>query len=344
MILLLGPGHREVDGISMAPAFLMLPEIYERMVRKIMGEHKAGDVWNWLCSARESDAKAIARTNDEDKVCDILVKIKSQYEEQSDGQRKRKEAEAARKGKGNGKSKGKDKSRPQAPVNNRKGPDARATSVNRASGATPESQYVVPNLRAFMKVDGTAIELITADDYNSDSTGMLIGSIAEHAKGLLERQGEHANKALALLLFGNVKQIINDPLKSFHLFSTVEIKVPIAKKKGGPIRELEAILVNIGATEIIFNPQIAKVTMPEAPYVTLSYRLIKSQNDAKVFEGTAKDPAFISHVTTTLKHEWLSPLQKPHATFSREVTIEGVVTKEQWGFIHVKKDKSRGSL
>ena len=59
----------------MAPAFLMLPEIYERMVRKVLREHKAGDVWNWLCSARESDAKAIAHTKDEDKVCDILIKI-----------------------------------------------------------------------------------------------------------------------------------------------------------------------------------------------------------------------------------------------------------------------------
>ena len=89
----------------MAPAFLTLPEIYERMVRKITREHKAGDVWNWMCSAREGDAKAIARSQNEDKVCEILAKIKPQYEEQSEGQRKRKEANAP--GKGKGKSKGK---------------------------------------------------------------------------------------------------------------------------------------------------------------------------------------------------------------------------------------------
>ena len=105
------------------------------------------------------------------------------------------------------------------------------------------------------------------------------------------------------------------------------------------ITEYDAILVNVGATDVKYNPMIAKVTLPTAPYTTMSYRIIKSQNDPKVFAGTAKETGFASHVMTTLKAEWLSSMQKPWPTFIRKVLIQGEETIEQWGLIHVKNDK-----
>ena len=83
----------------------MQPEIYMKLMRKIMREHNSGDVWNWLCSARKHIATAIARAGrfEEDKVGQYIIDFKADYIEQSAAQRKKKETDSQGKGKGKGK-------------------------------------------------------------------------------------------------------------------------------------------------------------------------------------------------------------------------------------------------
>ena len=173
---------------------------------------------------------------------------------------------------------------------------------------------------------------------NRDSKGIVVGMIETHAQEILEMGGEHTPNAQAFLLFGNVEALKQD--EAFHLYDMHIIKVPAARKKGEAVTDKDALFINVGASDILYKSFIAKVTLPTNAYITLSYRIIKSLNNPKVFSGTAKKEGFLNHVTTTLKADWLyTQVSSVPTSCSKTAKINEEESNVQYGYIHVKSDK-----
>jgi len=176
------------------------------------------------------------------------------------------------------------------------------------------------------------------EEMNNDSEGVLVATLDDYADKICAMEGEHLPNAMAFLLFGkDVKQFMEVGM-AFHLYDQKFIKVPMANVKGSAIFEADSILVNVGSQDIVYNPIISKVTVPTNSFTILSYHVITSLNDPKVFAGTAKHEGFINHVHTTIKQEWLHTT-KPIPTCIKTESINGIETISQVGYVFAKPEK-----
>ena len=317
--------------------FLIETELYGKIARKVIREHKPSEYWNWLCQNRKHIANSISKTKDEAKIGELIKSQVSQFVDQTSAQRQRIIAQTQSNGKGQGKGQtkgdkghGKGKSTPSGKGGGKGG--------KRHDMLESEAFIHIPSMNAFKYEDGTAAHRIDFKEHDMDSMGIVFGMIDNHAAHILEMDGEHTPNAQAFVLFGDVRPFEKD--KSFHLYKTQIIKVPSARQKGDKITDKDAILVNVGSNDIIYNPCVAKVTLPASAYTTFSYRIVKSLNDPKVFNGTAKKEGFLNHVHTTLKAEWLYAQVPPNPTSRTKTTkINDTESDVQHGYINVKPDK-----
>ena len=312
------------------PAVNFQPEHFTRVAKKVIREHCANDFWLWMVIVRKEAATRISRTKNEDVVSDIILENKDEYIRQTEKKRQIKDNALKTSGKGKGKGKS----------GNGKGGEKGNGKGGKGGKATMASQPIhIPCMNAFKRADGKPMERIQPEDLNNDSEGALFATLDEYAERIWEMDGEHLPNAMAYVLFGkDVKQFMEVGL-TFHRYDIKHIKVPCAKVKGSAISEVDAILVNVGSQDIVYNPIISKVTAPTNAYTILSYHVWKSLSDPKVYAGTAKIEGFINHVHTTIKQEWLHTPIKPVPTCTKTELINGIGTSSQVGYVYAKPEK-----
>ena len=319
------------------PPSIVMPVLFVDMAKKVLKDWKDYEFWHWLCRARPPAAANVARLKDEDKICAIIKSNKAAFIEQTQkkpptgGKAQSKGKNDGGKGHGNVTS-GRAGSTPKRP-----GVDGKAKSHQQMLEI--EALMHMPCMNAFKYEDGSSAQRIAHGDHDRDSRGIMVGMINTHAKEILEMGGEHTVNPQAYVLFGKDVPLFVEE-KAFHLYKTQIIKVPTAKKKGEKISDEYALLVNVGATDILYNSFIAKVTAPTSAYVTLSYRIYKDLNDPKVFAGTAKKEGFMNHVNTTLKADWIyTQVPSVPTSCTKTTKINDDESAVQFGYLNVKRDK-----
>ena len=305
------------------------PAQFKGAAERVMKDVDPEKIWLWLAFKEHEVCKRITRTKNEDIVADIILENKAEFLRQNQKRFQNQHDAPSTSGKGKGKGK----------IGISKGGDKGKGKGGKGKVTKAPQIIHVPTIAAFKRADGKPIDRIMYEEMNHDSEGVLVSTLSEYAENILAMDGEHLPNAMAFLLFGkDVKQFMEAGMK-FHEYDQKLIKVPMANVKGAAILEADAILVNIGSQDIVYNPIISKVTVPTSAYTILSYHVLKSLNDAKVFAGTAKNEGYINHVHTTIKQEWLYTPMKPVPTCIKTELINGVETSSQVGYVYAKTDK-----
>jgi transcription termination factor NusB len=304
------------------------PVHFQGIAERVMKGYDPKDIWLWLASKDHEACKRITRTRNEDIVADIILEKKAEFLRQNQKRFQNQHDAPSTSGKGKGKGK----------IGISKGGDKGKGKGGKGKVTKAPQIIHVPTIAAFKRADGKPIDRIMYEEMNHDSEGVLVSTLSEYAENILAMDGEHLPNAMAFLLFGkDVKQFMEAGMK-FHEYDQKLIKVPMANVKGSSIFEADAILVNVGSQDIVYNQIISKVTAPTNAFTILSYHVIKSLNDPKVFAGTAKHEGFINHVHTTIKQEWLHTT-KPIPTCIKTESINGIETISQVGYVFAKPEK-----
>ena len=102
---------------------------------------------------------------------------------------------------------------------------------------------------------------------------------------------------------------------------------------GGKVKDEACVFINVGRPATQYKPHIAIVTMPEGPYTTLSYRVVKGEANSypKVSDATDGEENFMQHVHRRINKAWLTIKQKSRWTAKWEgVNVCGKRSTCKW--------------
>jgi len=142
-------------------------------------------------------------------------------------------------------------------------------------------------MNAFRNADGTPARRIDSNNVHIDANGVAFGHWKQYLSFILHQKGASTQQPLAFVLFGAGKTE-----KEINGYPTVKINLPMSQSVGGSIQPKDAIMINLGATPITYNANVAMVTRPAVGYTKLSYRIVKSASNTKVFEALKQKPNF----------------------------------------------------
>jgi hypothetical protein len=322
-------------------------QIYKDVAARVIPKIDPGDFWSWMQRSKPGQCKLIGRSQDEDKIADVIKSLDDNFYEQTKTQR---QAMAKSDDSAKGKSKGKGKTSVKPAADGKAAGKGKGKSKSKGIVLDPErlDDLYMPFLNALKNEDGTTAKHVRAEDDNAHAAGVGFGMPGTQMESILQMGGTITPYPKAYVMYGLMADMHTADTNDIMMttYQATQIQFPIAVKRGDPIETFDAVLINVGATMIHYKEAIAMVTQPAVAYTPMSIRIHKSQVDPKVYSNLKNGKNFTNYIEQVICKEWLVPeaMAKTAMLGTKAITINGEIDEIQYGFFFVFNDKAHAAL